>query len=50
MKRMGGRSTGRARSRPQSPSITAQRWLFLRFFERGLAYRREAPVKWCPKD
>ena len=25
-------------------------WLFLRFFERGLAYRREAPVKWCPKD
>jgi leucyl-tRNA synthetase len=25
-------------------------WLFLQFFERGLAYRREAPVKWCPKD
>ena len=25
-------------------------WLFLRFFERDLAYRREAPVKWCPKD
>ena len=25
-------------------------WLFLRFLERGLAYRREAPVKWCPKD
>ena len=25
-------------------------WLFLRFFERGLSYRREAPVKWCPKD
>ena len=25
-------------------------WLFLRFFERGLAYRKEAPVKWCPKD
>ena len=25
-------------------------WLFLRFFERGLAYRREAPVKWCPND
>ena len=25
-------------------------WLFARFFERGLAYRREAPVKWCPKD
>ena len=25
-------------------------WLFLRFFEAGLAYRREAPVKWCPVD
>jgi leucyl-tRNA synthetase len=25
-------------------------WLFLRFFERGLAYRKEAPVKWCPQD
>jgi leucyl-tRNA synthetase len=25
-------------------------WLFLRFFERGLAYRKEAPVKWCPRD
>jgi leucyl-tRNA synthetase len=25
-------------------------WLFLRFFEHGLAYRKEAPVNWCPKD
>src|SRR5215213_7436709 len=25
-------------------------WLFLKLFERGLAYRAEAPVKWCPKD
>ena len=25
-------------------------WLFLRFFERGLAYRKAAPVKWCPND
>jgi len=25
-------------------------WLFLRFYERGLAYRREAPVNWCPVD
>jgi leucyl-tRNA synthetase len=25
-------------------------WLFLRFFEKGLAYRGEAPVKWCPND
>jgi leucyl-tRNA synthetase len=25
-------------------------WLFLRLFERGLAYKREAPVNWCPQD
>src|SRR3954464_3241123 len=25
-------------------------WLFLKLFEVGLAYRAEAPVKWCPKD
>ena len=25
-------------------------WLFLRFFERGLAERREAAVNWCPVD
>ena len=25
-------------------------WLFLRLYERGLAYRKEAAVKWCPKD
>ncbi|HVE71853.1 MAG TPA: leucine--tRNA ligase [Thermoanaerobaculia bacterium] len=25
-------------------------WLFLKFFERGLAYRANAPVNWCPKD
>ena len=25
-------------------------WIFLRLFEAGLAYRREAPVKWCPND
>jgi leucyl-tRNA synthetase len=25
-------------------------WLFLRLFEKGLAYRDEAAVNWCPKD
>ena len=25
-------------------------WLFIRFFERGLAYRKAAPVNWCPND
>ncbi len=24
-------------------------WLFIRFFERGLAYRKEAYVNWCPR-
>ena len=27
-----------------------QQWQFLRFYERGLAYRKGAPVKWCPVD
>ena len=25
-------------------------WLFLRLYEKGLAYKREAPVNWCPVD
>jgi leucyl-tRNA synthetase len=25
-------------------------WLFLRFLERNLAYRKEAAVNWCPND
>ncbi|MEX2101645.1 MAG: leucine--tRNA ligase, partial [Actinomycetota bacterium] len=25
-------------------------WLFARFFERGLAYRKTAPANWCPND
>jgi leucyl-tRNA synthetase len=25
-------------------------WLFLRFLEKGLAYRAMAPVDWCPND
>jgi leucyl-tRNA synthetase len=24
-------------------------WLFLKFYERGLAYRKDAPVNWCPQ-
>ncbi|HEY3115663.1 MAG TPA: class I tRNA ligase family protein, partial [Chloroflexota bacterium] len=23
-------------------------WLFLKFYERGLAYRKKAPANWCP--
>jgi leucyl-tRNA synthetase len=25
-------------------------WIFLQLFRRGLAYRKEAAVKWCPND
>src|SRR3989304_10235838 len=25
-------------------------WLFVKFFERGLAYRKTAPANWCPND
>jgi leucyl-tRNA synthetase len=25
-------------------------WLFLRFFEKGLAYRKDGLVNWCPND
>jgi leucyl-tRNA synthetase len=25
-------------------------WFFLKFFEKGLAYRAKAPVNWCPAD
>jgi leucyl-tRNA synthetase len=25
-------------------------WLFLKFLEKGLAYRKQAPVNWCPHD
>jgi leucyl-tRNA synthetase len=25
-------------------------WIFLRLYEQGLAYRKRAPVKWCPHD
>ena len=27
-----------------------QQWQFLKFLEHGLAYRKGAPVKWCPND
>ncbi|MFA6042285.1 MAG: leucine--tRNA ligase [Patescibacteria group bacterium] len=25
-------------------------WIFLKLFEKGLAYEAEAPINWCPKD
>ena len=45
------RSTGRASSAPTSPRYYRwTQWIFLRLYERGLAYRKEAAVKWCPFD
>ncbi len=29
-------------------NIKWTQWIFLRFLERGLAYRKNAPVNWCP--
>ena len=41
----------RARSRPTSPTYYRwTQWLFLKLYEAGLAYRKAAPVKWCPND
>ena len=25
-------------------------WIFLKLYEKGLAYKKEMPVNWCPKD
>ncbi|GIX30997.1 MAG: leucine--tRNA ligase [Porticoccaceae bacterium] len=27
-----------------------EQWFFLRLYEKGLAYRKTAPVNWCPND
>src|SRR6202171_143329 len=36
---------------PHEPSYYRwTQWIFLQLFEAGLAYRKEAAVKWCPKD
>jgi leucyl-tRNA synthetase len=39
---------GLASSRPGYYKWT--QWLFLKLYEKGLAYRANAPVNWCPKD
>jgi len=33
-------------SRPEYYKWT--QWLFIQFYKKGLAYKKEAPVNWCP--
>ena len=41
---------GRARSTPPIPTYYRwTQWIFLKLFERGLAYVAEVPVNWCPE-
>ena len=42
-------TTGRARSTTCEPEYYGgQQWLFLQMYKQGLAYRKGAPVNWCP--
>jgi leucyl-tRNA synthetase len=51
MKRMGwGYDWSRAVSAHDPDYYRWTQWLFLKLFEAGLAYRKSAPVKWCPND
>ena len=44
-------STGAAPCNTSDPEYYRwTQWLFLKFRERGLAYRKESPVNWCPVD
>jgi leucyl-tRNA synthetase len=50
-KRMGMSFDWRTRLHTSDPEYYRwTQWLFLKFYERGLAYRKSAPVNWCPKD
>ena len=51
MKRMGwGYDWSRAVSAHEPEYYRWTQWLFVKLFEAGLAYRKAAPVKWCPVD
>jgi leucyl-tRNA synthetase len=50
-RRMGMSFDWRTRLHTSDPAYYRwTQWLFLRLYERGLAYRKSAPVNWCPKD
>ncbi|MHB8670804.1 MAG: leucine--tRNA ligase [Acidimicrobiales bacterium] len=49
LQRLGAVYDWRREVRSHDPSyIRWTQWIFLRFLEAGLAYRRQAPVNWCP--
>src|SRR5256885_11597448 len=51
MKRMGWAMDGDREVPSHEPEYYRwTQWLFLQFMKAGQAYRKEAPVKWCPKD
>ncbi len=51
MKRMGwGYDWTRTTSAHEPEYYRWTQWLFLKLHEAGLAYRKAAPVKWCPND
>ncbi len=51
MKRMGwGYDWSRCVSAHEPEYYRWTQWAFLKLFEAGLAYRKGAPVKWCPQD
>ncbi|WP_205857751.1 leucine--tRNA ligase, partial [Phytoactinopolyspora endophytica] len=50
-KRYGASFDWRRRMRTCDPEYYRwTQWLFLRFYERGLAYRKASAVNWCPRD
>jgi leucyl-tRNA synthetase len=50
-KRMGMSFDWRTRLHTSDPEYYRwTQWLFLKLYERGLAYRKAAPVNWCPND
>jgi leucyl-tRNA synthetase len=51
MKRMGWAIDWTRESSAHEPEYYRwTQWLFLKFFENDLVYRKEAPVNWCPND
>lgn len=49
LRRIGAGYDWRRQVTSHSPDYTKfTQWIFLRFLERGLAYKRKAPVNWCP--